>query len=74
MEQSNDKEEEILNFKEPNYTFKPNEVHEWRQQGPYLVCKSCELVHANYIGTEKLLVGINEKGQPILKVRASITK
>lgn len=71
MEQ-NEQEGETLNFETPSYTFKPNEVHEWRQQGPYLVCKSCELIHATYIGIKKILVGIDEKGKPILKARKSI--
>lgn len=71
MEQ-NEQESETLNFETPSYTFKPNEVHEWRQQGYYLVCKSCELIHAVYIGANKIIVGIDEKGKPILKARASI--
>lgn len=71
MEQ-NEKEEEVLNFETPSYSFKPNEAHDWRQQGPYLVCKGCELVHAVYVGTQKILVGIAEDGRPILKSRRFI--
>jgi hypothetical protein len=42
--------------------------HEWRQQGYHLVCHSCELSHAVYIGKKKLLIGINEKG-PVFEKR-----
>jgi len=69
MEPKDEKETEVLDFTKPTYTFKPNEVHDWRQQGPYVVCKSCELQHAVWIGMDKIMVGINEKGQPILKKR-----
>lgn len=65
-EQSN---EESLDFSKPDYDFKPNQYHEWRQAGPYLVCKSCEVQHSTYIGMKKLLTGFNDKGQPILKRR-----
>lgn len=71
--ETNEQESDTLNFDTPSYTFKPNESHEWKQQGPYAICKSCELVHAVFIGMEKIIVGINEKGQPILKARNSIS-
>jgi len=61
--------EEILDFNKPNFTFIPKGSHEWRQQGFYLICKSCELEHAVWIGNTKLMVGISEGGQPILKER-----
>jgi len=60
---------DIQDFDRPDFKFEPNEVHEWKQEGPYIICKGCELVHAHYIGMEKLMVGINDKGQPILKRR-----
>jgi len=74
MEKTNDelKDEpigEVLDFNKPDFVFQPKEHHDWRQQGPYLVCKSCEIEHASYIGMQKLLVGLNDKGQPILKDR-----
>jgi len=69
MEPKDEKETEVIDFSHPTFVFKPNEMHEWRQQGPYLLCKSCDLSHAVYIGMEKILVGLNEKGQPILKKR-----
>lgn len=58
---------EVLNFDNPDYSFIPKGYHEWRQRGPYCVCISCELEHAIYIGMDKLLIGIDEKGQPIIK-------
>lgn len=54
----------------PLYEFKPSLTgHEWRQQGPYLVCNSCELKHSTYIGMDRLLIGIDAKGKPILEKR-----
>lgn len=65
-------EEEILDFGKPNFTFIPKEYHEWRQQGYYIICKSCELQHAIFIGMDKMLTGIDKKGKPILKNRKEI--
>ena len=45
--------------------------HIWRQQGPYLVCRECPLQHAEYIGTDKVMVGEDE-GKPILKSRQEL--
>lgn len=60
---------EQLNFEKPDFVFEPNQYHEWRQQGYYLVCKSCDIEHAVWIGREKIMVGMNEEGQPIFKDR-----
>jgi len=62
-----EKDTEILDFNKADFVFRPNESHKWRQKGPYLVCKSCDIEHAVWIGVEKQMVGLNEKGQPILK-------
>lgn len=43
--------------------------HEWRQQGYSLVCRSCELSHAIYIGPNKELVGFSEDGKPKFEKR-----
>lgn len=56
----------------PDFEFKPNEIHDWKQQGIYLICKSCELHHAVFIGVDKMMVGVNDKGQPILKDKKEI--
>lgn len=66
MDEQNE-EREILDFTRPDYTFVPSGNHEWRQRGPYLVCKSCEIEHGVWIGMKKQLVGISEDGKPILK-------
>ena len=58
---------ETLDFDHPSFVFQPKEQHDWRQQGFFLVCKSCELQHSVYIGSEKLLVGLDNEGKPILK-------
>lgn len=60
---------ETLDFTKPDFVFEPNKNHTWRQQGPYLVCKSCEIEHASYIGMERLMTGVQDDGTPILKVR-----
>lgn len=73
MENEDEKEQpeiEVLDFNKPDYSFTPSGNHDWRQQGYYLVCKSCELEHAVFIGPDKLLTGFNEDGSPILKLRA----
>jgi len=33
---------------------------------------SCEIQHAVWIGTEKMMMGIDKKGQPILKTRKEL--
>lgn len=68
MQNDNEKEEqEILDFNKPDFHFVPKGVHEWRQQGPYLNCFSCDLQHGVYIGVKKQMIGVNAKGEPILK-------
>lgn len=74
QKRQNEPDYETIDFSKPDFEFKPNEYHDWRQQGVYLVCKSCELTHAVYIGPNKLMVGINDKGQPILKDRKPVSK
>jgi hypothetical protein len=56
----------------PDFVFLPKGRHTYRQEGPYLVCRGCELHHAIYIGMEKIMVGENEKGEPILKKRSEL--
>lgn len=64
--------QETLDFTKPAYSFIPTGIHEYRQAGPYLVCKSCEVSHAVFIGMERIMVGVTEKGYPILKKRKEI--
>jgi len=42
---------------------------QYRQRGPYLVCISCEVQHAIYIGMEKIMVGEDTDGTPIIEKR-----
>ena len=67
----NDQEpyEETLDFTKPDYVFLPKGRHTYRQQGYYLVCKSCEIAHAVWIGSTRIMVGEEEDGTPILKKR-----
>lgn len=55
----------------PDFIFLPKGNHLWRQEGIYLICRSCELVHAVYIGMEKMMVGLDE-GKPIFKTRKEL--
>jgi hypothetical protein len=70
--QNEEPESETLDLSKPDYSFTPKGTHEWRQMGYYLVCKSCDLEHAIFIGPDKILVGVNETGQPLLKRRADL--
>lgn len=72
QKKENEEKAEILDFNKPSYSFVPKGNHDWKQKGPYLVCMSCELQHAVWIGVEKIMVGINEKGKPILKRRKDL--
>lgn len=54
------------------FVFKPSGRHVYKQQGYYLVCNSCDLQHAIFIGSDKVMVGEDEAGQPILKKRQDL--
>lgn len=60
---------ETLDFNNPDFEFLPKGRHIYRQNGPYLICKSCELTHAIWIGMDKIMVGEDKEGQPILERR-----
>lgn len=66
-QQTQGENEETLDFTKPSFVFKPEANHTFRQQGPYIICKSCEVTHAVWIGIEKVLVGFDQRGQPIIK-------
>lgn len=55
-----------------NIQYFPPGKHVWRQQGPYLVCRECELQHAIYIGMEKIMIGEDSEGKPMLRDRVSV--
>jgi hypothetical protein len=47
---------------------KANIQHIPRQQGPEIICVSCPHPHSMaWIGTQRKMVGIDEKGQPIIE-------
>jgi hypothetical protein len=71
-EQEDKSENETLDFTKPDFTFTPQGTHIWRQSGYYLVCKSCDIEHAVYIGANKIMVGLQEDGSPILKTRREL--
>jgi len=64
-----DQEKETLDFEKPDFVFSPKGIHTYRQQGGYLVCKSCEIQHAVWIGMDKILVGFDTEGKAIIKKR-----
>ena len=64
---------ETLDFNNPSFKFVPPGYHRYRQQGGYLVCQSCEVKHAVWIGMDKIMVGEDKKGKPILKNRMSVS-
>ena len=71
----NDEKDEIqenIDFSLPDYKFTPSGRHTYRQEGGYLVCRSCELHHAIWIGMEKVMVGEKKDGTPILKNRKEV--
>ena len=61
---------EEKDLSKPDYKFVPGN-HLWKQQGPYVICFSCELQHASWIGMDKLMVGVDDNG-PILKTRKEV--
>lgn len=42
---------------------------EWIQKGPYIINKSAKLPYGVYIGMNKILIGIDQNGKPMLKDR-----
>lgn len=56
------------------YEFKPSGSCRYKQRGPYLVCVSCEVQHADWIGMDKIMVGEDTKGKPIIKLRSELNQ
>jgi len=48
--------------------------HRWVQKGIWLECKSCKFRHGFYVGINKVLVGVDEEGNPILKDKKEVFK
>jgi len=72
LTENEEPESEVLNFEKPDFEFIPKGNHEFRQQGFYLICNSCELQHAVWIGPKKIMVGLDKDGRPILKDRIEV--
>ena len=62
---------EELNFEKPDFIFLPKGNHLYKQSGYYLICYSCDLQHAVFIGKDRVMVG-EEEGQPIIKTRKEL--
>lgn len=41
--------------------------HNWKQKGTFIVCSTCDFRHGFYIPPNKMMVGINKEGMPIIK-------
>jgi hypothetical protein len=74
MQNETEETQEELDFENPDFVFRAGETHDWRQQATYLVCKSCELQHAVYIGSGRVLAGLRDDGTPILMDREDYFK
>lgn len=72
MEDQKTEEEVIVEEGEvmrKEYEFIPSALCKYKQRGPYLICMSCEIQHATWIGMEKIMVGEDTDGKPIVKSR-----
>ncbi len=83
MEKDNQEfKEEILNAQPvqfPDFTKINKELsakstagvyHSPIQQGPFIICRSCDYQHTlAFIGMDKMLVGVEQNGDPIVKNR-----
>lgn len=70
----NEQEEAITeeySLDKPDFIFLPKGRHVYRQQGYYLVCASCDLVHATFIGADYVMVG-EKDGEPVIKKRKEV--
>lgn len=65
-EQKIEDEGEVLR---KEYEFSPGAFCKYKQRGPYLICTSCEIQHAVWIGMDKMMVGEDDNGKPIVKSR-----
>jgi hypothetical protein len=72
QEEKIEADSEVLDFNKPDFKFIPPGFHDWVQRGYYLVCRSCELEHGVWVGYDKIIVGKNEKGEPIMKKRKDV--
>lgn len=71
-QEQHEEENETLDFTKPDFVFLPKGNHTYRQSGPYLICKTCDIQHATFIGMKLIMVGVSQTGEPILKKRKDI--
>ena len=71
-ENQSTEEDELFEEYKPDFQFIPSGRHVYRQNGPYLVCRECALHHAVFIGMEKMMVGEDDEGTPILRQRSEL--
>jgi hypothetical protein len=62
---------EEASWDKPDYVFLPKGNHLWHQEGFFIICNSCDLVHATWIGPDKVLVGIKD-GEAVIKTRKEL--
>lgn len=62
---------EEKSWETPDYIFIPKGNHLWRQEGYFLICGTCDLNHASFIGKDRIMVG-EKDGNPIIKKRSEI--
>ncbi len=70
-EANNDEFSEVL---QKEFEFTPTGLCHYKQRGIYLVCVSCEVQHAVFIGIDRFYVGDDESGKPILVDRNEYLK
>lgn len=46
-----------------------NSGHQWHQEGAYLICDSCMVRHAAFIGIDRVLKGFDEDGKMLIEKR-----
>lgn len=43
------------------------EKHQWKQKGNVLICEKCKVRHGLYLPPDKIMIGQDGNGMPILK-------
>lgn len=61
--------EQIEEMRERAHEQARKATHEWKQRGPWIVCRVCPFEHGFRVQPHKRLVGISEDGTPILEDR-----
>lgn len=64
-------ESQTMDFNNPDFRFEPRNCN-YRQRGYFLVCRTCDLEHGIFIGSDKVMVGVDEENRPIVKTRSEM--